>query len=134
MQCHRLLLTVDVKIHCFFSLIQIGAIVRTINFLNQKWNRTIFWFHDFSVKLNIRWMVLLSLWALKHLNWTLSEDWQLINNVSLREYKLQRELEIAQHQIQYYANYAHELQWQLLEWQSEQKQQAKTKKTSLQIG
>jgi len=89
--------------------------MRTINYLNQKWNRIIFWFHDESVKLNIRWMVVLSLWALKNLIWTLPEDWQLINNMSLREYNLRRELEVAYHQIEYYANYAYELQWQILE-------------------
>lgn len=89
--------------------------MRTINYLNQKWNRIILWFHDASVKTNIRSLVLLSIWALKNLTWTLPEDWQLIDNVRLREHRLQRELEVAHHQIQFYANYAHELQWQLLE-------------------
>jgi hypothetical protein len=71
--------------------------------------------------------VILSLWALRNLVWTLPEDWQLINNISLREYKLQRELETAYHQIEYYANYAHELQWQILEKKEQEKETVRVK-------
>ena len=45
--------------------------------------------------------------------WELPEKYRTINGVPLREYKLERELEVARHQIQYYANYASDLQWQL---------------------
>lgn len=96
--------------------------MRTINYINQKWNQIINWFHDASVKLNIRCLIVLSIWSLKNLIWTLPENWQLVGNISLREYKLKRELEIARHQIQYYANYAHELQWQLLEEENEEQE------------
>lgn len=89
--------------------------MQTINYLNRKWNRTIYWFHDASVRWNIRFLVVLSIWFLNNLIWTLPEHWQLINNISLREYKLQRELEVAYHQIEYYANYAYQLQWEVLE-------------------
>jgi hypothetical protein len=101
--------------------------MRTINYLNCKWNRMIHWFHDTSVKLNIRCLIVLSIWALNNLTWTLPENWQLINNISLREYKMQRELEVAYHQIQYYANYAYELQWEILEQKfQEQKEEEPT--------
>jgi len=107
--------------------------MRTINYINQKWNQIINWFHNTSVKLNIRCLVVLSIWALKNLIWTLPENWQLVDNISLREYKLKRELEIARHQIQYYANYAHELQWQLLEENEEQVVLIKSR-TTLEVG
>lgn len=89
----------------------------------------IHWFHDASVRLNIRWLVNLSIWALNNLIWTLPEDWQLINNISLREYNLIRELELAHHQIEYYANYAYKLQWQILE----QKQQKEDMRIPLEV-
>lgn len=86
-----------------------------VNRVNQIWNRSISSFHDLSVKTNIRWLVVLSIWAYDRMLWQLSEDWQLVDGVKFSEYKLQRELEIARHQIQYYADYAYELQCQLLE-------------------
>jgi hypothetical protein len=89
--------------------------VRTVNRLNRIWNSAVMRFHDESVRLDVRWMVLLSIWALDRLTWTLPEEWQLVDGVPLSEYRLMRELEIARHQIRYYADYAHELQWQILE-------------------
>jgi len=96
--------------------------MRTVNRLNRIWNRTILWFHDASVRLEVRWMVTFSIWALDRLTWTLPEDWQLVDGITLREYKLIRELELARHQIRYYMDYAHELQWQILE-QNPQKEE-----------
>jgi len=89
--------------------------VKTVNRLNRIWNSAIMRFHDESVRLDVRWMVNLSVWALDRLTWTLPEGWQLVDGIPLREYRLTRELEVAQHQIRYYADYAHELQWQILE-------------------
>lgn len=89
--------------------------MRTVNRLNRIWNSAIMRFHEESVRLDVRWMVTLSIWALDRLTWTLPEEWQLVDGVPLREYRLMRELEIARHQIRYYADYAHELQWQILE-------------------
>lgn len=100
--------------------------LKVINYLNKKWNQYVCWFHDASVKINVRWLVVLSIWAYNHLTWQLSDDWQLINGITLREYKLKRELELAYHQIQYYADYANELQWQILEqMQEEEKKEEK---------
>lgn len=84
-----------------------------LNFANRKWNQIVFWFHDFSVRLDIGWMVRASVWAHDKMYWELPEKYRTINGVPLREYKLERELEVARHQIQYYANYASDLQWQL---------------------
>ena len=68
-----------------------------------------------SVKTNIRWLVVLSIWAYDRLIWQLSDEYQIVDGMTLKEYKLQRELELAYHQIQYYANYANDLQWQIIE-------------------
>jgi hypothetical protein len=85
-----------------------------LNYLNRKWNRAISLFHDLSVKTNIRWLVVLSVWAYDRLIWNLPDKYQLVGDMRLSEYKLLRELELAHHQIGYYADYANELQWQLL--------------------
>jgi hypothetical protein len=89
--------------------------VRTVNRLNLIWNAAIMRFHDASARLGVQWMVNLSIWALDRLTWTLPEEWQLVDGIPLREYRLMRELEVARHQIGYYADYAHELQRQILE-------------------
>lgn len=89
--------------------------LKILNLINNKWNQIIFWFHDFSVKTNIKWLISLSIWAYDKLIWNLPDKYQLIGDLRLSEYKLLRELELAHHQISYYANYANELQWQILE-------------------
>jgi hypothetical protein len=101
--------------------------LKITNLLNNKWNRTIYWFHDASVKTNIRWLVVLSIRAYDKLIWRLSDDWQLVDGMTLKEYKLRRELELAYHQIQYYANYANDLQWQIIESLEEENLEAETK-------
>lgn len=85
-----------------------------INYLSSTWNQMIFWFHDASVKTNIRSLVKLSVWACDRLIWKPPEEWQLVNGIRLKEYLLLHELEVARHQIQFYANYAHELQCRIL--------------------
>lgn len=85
-----------------------------LNYINSKWKRFIYWFHDFSVKINVKWMVSLSIWMLNSLIWELPQKWQLINGKSVREYNLEMELELANHQIRYYMNYAADLQWQII--------------------
>lgn len=87
---------------------------RTANRLNDLWNRAIFWFHDASVRLGSPILVRLSVWACHRMLWTLPEEWRLVGGKPYREYILKHELETARHQIQYYANYAHELQWQII--------------------
>jgi len=101
--------------------------LKITNRLNNKWNRIIYWFHDASVRTNIRWLVVLSIWAYDKLIWRLSDDWQLVDGMTLKEYKLRRELELAYHQIQYYANYANDLQWQIIESSEEENLEAETK-------
>ena len=46
--------------------------------------------------------------------WELPEKLQLVDGVSIRELRLQRELELANHQAEYWMNYAHDLQSELL--------------------
>lgn len=85
-----------------------------INYLNAQWNRTIYWFHDVSTRTGIRWLVSLSIWAYDRLSWRLSDEWQLICGVPVKEYTLRYELELARHQTAYFANYAYDLQCQIL--------------------
>ena len=101
--------------------------LKIINYLNNRWNRTIYWFHDASVRVNIRWLVVLSIWAYDRLIWQLSDEYQLVDGITLKEYKLQRELELAYHQIQYYTNYANDLQWQIIENLPEEEESLETK-------
>lgn len=89
--------------------------LKILNYINNKWNQTISWFHDFSVRVNIKWLITLSIWAYDKLIWSLPDKYQLIDNIRLSEYKLLRELELAHHQVAYYADYAHELQSRILE-------------------
>ena len=101
--------------------------LKIINYLNNRWNRTIYWFHDASVRVNIRWLVVLSIWAYDRLIWQLSDEYQLVDGMTLKEYKLQRELELAYNQIQYYTNYANDLQWQIIENLPEEEESLETK-------
>ena len=101
--------------------------LKIINYLNNRWNRTIYWFHDASVRVNIRWLVVLSIWAYDRLIWQLSDEYQLVDGITLKEYKLQRELELAYHQIQYYTNYANDLQWHIIENLPEEEESLETK-------
>ena len=83
---------------------------RFLNFVNRKWNQTVFWFHDITTRMNIRWLVKLSIWAHDRMVWELPEKLQLVDGVSVRELRLQRELELANHQAQYWMDYAYDLQ------------------------
>jgi len=87
---------------------------RILNYVNRKWNNTVFLFHDIATKTNINWVVKLSIWAHDKMVWQLPEKKQLIGGVSIRELRLERELELANHQIQYWINYSSELQGELL--------------------
>tara|TARA_A100001201_G_scaffold140945_2_gene135176 strand:+ start:173 stop:379 length:207 start_codon:yes stop_codon:yes gene_type:complete len=51
--------------------------------------------------------------------WELPEKLQLIDGVSVKELRLQRELELANHQSEYWMNYAYELQSELINMTSE---------------
>ena len=83
---------------------------RFLNYVNRKWNQTVFWFHDITTRMNIRWLVKLSIWAHDRMVWELPEKLQLVDGVSVRELRLQRELELANHQAQYWMDYAYDLQ------------------------
>ena len=83
---------------------------RFLNYVNRKWNQTVFWFHDITTRMNIRWLVKLSIWAHDRMVWELPEKLQLVDGVSVRELRLQRELELANHQAQYWMDYGHDLQ------------------------
>jgi hypothetical protein len=89
--------------------------IKAANYLNEWWNRAILLFHDASVRTNLRWLVRLSVWAHHRLTWNLPEEWRLVDGMPLREYMLRHELEIARHQIRYFADYASELQERIFE-------------------
>lgn len=99
-----------------------------INYLNAQWNRTIYWFHDASTRTGVRWLVSLSIWAYDRLSWRLSDEWQLICGVPVKEYTLRYELELARHQTAYFANYAYDLQCQILFASEETRAAEKTAK------
>lgn len=84
--------------------------IKAVNYLNFYWNYFVFWFHHASASTNIRWLTNLSVWMFDCLKWELSDDWQLINGMSVKEYKLRYDLEMAHHQVRYFANYAYDLQ------------------------
>lgn len=85
------------------------------NALNWRWNALVYWCHDAATRTDIRWLVALSIWAYDRLTWRLPDEWQLIGGIPFREYTLQCELELARHQVQYFADYAYELQWRLID-------------------
>tara|TARA_R100000005_G_scaffold95912_2_gene79482 strand:+ start:75 stop:362 length:288 start_codon:yes stop_codon:yes gene_type:complete len=79
----------------------------------------VFWFHDITTRMNIKWLVKLSIWTHDRMFWELPEKLQLIDGVSVKELRLQRELELANHQSEYWMNYAYELQSELINMTSE---------------
>ncbi len=86
-----------------------------LNYVNRKWNNTVFLFHDIATKTRVGWLVKLSIWAHDRMFWELPEKMQLIDGVPVSELRLQRELELANHQIKYWVDYATELQTSLFE-------------------
>lgn len=88
--------------------------VKTVNYLNNKWNQYIFWFHDAATKTGIRPLVSLSIWIYDKLWWRLPENWQLVCGVPFKEYLLKHELELAKHQARYFADYSYQLQCYIL--------------------
>tara|TARA_R110002020_G_C16250353_1_gene769755 strand:+ start:66 stop:389 length:324 start_codon:yes stop_codon:yes gene_type:complete len=87
---------------------------RILNYVNSKWNKTVFLFHDFATKTKIAWLVKLSIWAHDKMFWELPERLQLVGGVSMMEHRLRNELRLSNHQIQYWMEYAGELQEELL--------------------
>ena len=86
---------------------------RFLNYINRKWNNTVFLFHDLATKTGIGWIVKLSIWAHDKAIWQLPERLQLIGGVPVYQLRLERELEIAKHQAEYWNSYAGELQEQI---------------------
>jgi len=87
---------------------------RFLNYINRKWNNSVFLFHDLATKTKMSWLVKLSIWAHDKMIWELPERLQLIGGVSMVEHRLQNELRLANHQVTYWMNYAGELQDELL--------------------
>ena len=83
-----------------------------VNKMNSRWNQIIFWIHDASTKIGLGAQ---TVWIYDKMHWSLSEKWQLIGGIPHAEYLLQHELYLANHQARYYANYAYDLQWAILE-------------------
>ena len=98
---------------------------RFLNYVNRKWNQTVFWFHDITTRMNIRWLVKLSIWAHDRMVWELPEKLQLVDGVSVRELRLQRELELANHQAQYWMDYAYDLQSTLFDMNPDTEEEPK---------
>ena len=88
---------------------------RFLNYINRKWNQSVFLFHDLATKTKIGWLVKLSIWSHDKMFWQLPERLQLIGGMTVAEHRLTRELELAEHQIQYWIDYATDLQSALLE-------------------
>ena len=88
---------------------------RILNYVNRKWNQSIFWFHDIATKTNIKWLVTFSIWAHDKMIWELPERLQLIGGIPVSEHKLIRKLDLANLQIEYWIGYATELQNSLMD-------------------
>jgi hypothetical protein len=65
--------------------------------------------------------------------WNLPEEWQIINGIPFKEFMLRHELEIAHHQIRYYANYAYDLQCIAIEFSEERPRRKKAKQPAAEI-
>tara|TARA_Y100001963_G_scaffold136450_1_gene199108 strand:+ start:2422 stop:2754 length:333 start_codon:yes stop_codon:yes gene_type:complete len=88
---------------------------RFLNYVNRKWNNSIFLFHDLATKTKVSLLVKLSIWAHDKMIWELPERLQLVGGIPVREHMLSRELELANHQIQYWMSYATDLQSELID-------------------
>ena len=95
---------------------------KTINFINRKWNSSVFLFHDLATKTNISFLVKFSIWAHDKMVWQLPERLQLIGGVPVYQLRLERELEIAKHQAEYWNSYAGELQEQVFNMLEEEEE------------
>lgn len=98
---------------------------KLLNYVNRKWNRTVFWFHDITTRMNVRWLVKLSIWTHDRMVWKLPERLQLVGGISIREHRLQRELELANHQTQYWMDYAYDLQSTLFDMTPDVEEESK---------
>jgi len=86
--------------------------LKIINYINFKWNNLIGYIHDVSAKMGIgNWTV----WFYDTFIWHLSNKWRIIGNVRYNEYLLQHEISRQEHQIQYFANLAADLSWELID-------------------
>ena len=86
--------------------------LRTINWLNRKWNNIIFWIHDLSAKWGVGHS---TVWLYDKATWDLPAKWQLLGDKTYDQYLMEHELYIARHQVNYYANLAYDLQWTILD-------------------
>ena len=95
---------------------------RLLNYINRKWNQSVFLFHDIATKTNIKFLVKFSIWAHDRMVWQLPERLQLIGGVPVYQLRLERELEIAKHQAEYWNSYAGELQEQVFNMLEEEEE------------
>ena len=86
---------------------------KAINFINRKWNSSVFLFHDLATKTNISFLVKFSIWAHDRMVWKLPERMCLVDGIPVSEIRLQAELDLANHQKRYWMDYAGELQTEL---------------------
>lgn len=89
--------------------------LKAVNYINAQWNRFIFWFHDASTRTNIKWLVNFSIWVFDKMVWNLPSQYQLVGGITLKEHELRYQLYLARHQIQYWTNYAYDLQKIIIE-------------------
>ena len=104
---------------------------RILNYVNRKWNQTIFWFHDIATKTNIKWLVTFSIWAHDKMIWELSERLQLIDGIPVTEHRLIREIDLSNHQIKYWMDYATELQNSLMDMMPDAKEETEEEELEL---
>ena len=96
---------------------------KMLNYVNRKWNQSVFLLHDIATRTNINWLVKFSIWMHDRMIWQLSERVQLIGGVTVVEHRLERELELANHQVEYWMNYANDLQSELIDMIPDQEEE-----------
>ena len=105
--------------------------IRLLNWINRTWNKSVFRFHDVATRTNISFMVKLSIWAHDKLIWELPDRLHLVSGIPVSEHKLIRELDLANHQVQYWVGYATELQNSLMEMMPDIEEESKEEELEL---
>lgn len=108
--------------------------IRLLNWINRKWNHSVFWFHDVATRTNINFMIKFSIWAHDKLTWELSDRLQLISGIPVSEHRLMRELDLANHQIEYWLGYATDLQNSLVDMIPDAEEESEEEELELLVG
>ena len=78
-------------------------VLKTLGYINFKWNCMIGFIHDLSAKCGVgNWTV----WFYDTFTWYLPLKWQVFGGKRYEVYILEYELSIAQHQIRFYSDVA----------------------------